>query len=160
MTVDPEISIAPATSADLPAVLALLDEARLPAAGIEQHFPEAFFVARSGGAIVGASGVEVYGGVGLLRSVVVAEPARGSGLGERLSHAAMELAAERGVASLYLLTTSAEGYFPRLGFVRVAREDLPGELDRSEQMRGACPVSAIAMRAVLETAEGGFLPRM
>ena len=72
----------------------------------------------------------------------------------------MELAAERGVGALYLLTTSAEGYFPRLGFVRVAREDLPGELDRSEQMRGACPVSASAMRALLETAESGFLPRM
>lgn len=160
MTVDADFLIAPAAAADLPAVVSLLDDARLPAAGIEQHFPDAFFVARGEGGVVGAAGVEVYGGVGLLRSVVVAESARGTGLGERLSRAVLELAAERGVRELYLLTTSADGYFPRLGFVRVAREDLPGELDRSEQMRGACPVSAVAMRRVLDPAESGFLPRV
>ncbi|HYJ79351.1 MAG TPA: arsenic resistance N-acetyltransferase ArsN2 [Longimicrobiaceae bacterium] len=155
------IRIEPAGTADLPGVVALLDDARLPAAGIEQHFPAGFFVARGAdGELVGAAGVEVYGGVGLLRSVVVAPPARGTGLGETLSRAVMELAAERGVRELYLLTTSADGYFPRLGFARVAREDLPGELDRSEQLRGACPSSAIAMRTLLEAEETGFLPRV
>jgi len=159
MSADPAdagVRIGPAAAADLDAVTALLAEARLPPAGIEEHFPACFVVARAGdGEVVGAAGVEVYGGVGLLRSIAVAERARGRGLGERLTRAAMELAAGRGVRDLYLLTTSAEGYFPRLGFARVAREEMPAALARSEQMRGACPATAVGMRRELRPAAAG-----
>jgi N-acetylglutamate synthase-like GNAT family acetyltransferase len=152
-TIDTGARIGPAAASDLDGVAALLAEGRLPPAGIEEHFPAGFLVARDeAGAIVGTAGVEVYGGVGLLRSVAVAERARGRGLGERLTRAAMELAAGRGVRDLYLLTTSAEEYFPRLGFARVAREEMPAELARSEQMRGACPATAVGMRRALEPA--------
>jgi len=111
-----EIRIAPASAGDLGEVVALLEACNLPPAGIEAHFPAAFLVARGeDGGLVGAAGVELYGDAGLLRSVAVAEAARGRGLGERLARAAMELAAGRGVRDLNLLTTGADGYFPRLG---------------------------------------------
>jgi amino-acid N-acetyltransferase len=156
MDADAGVRIGPATAADLEGVAALLAEASLPPAGIEEHFPAGFLVARDGaGEVVGTAGVEVYGGAGLLRSVAGAERARGRGLGERLTRAAMELAAGRGVRELYLLTTSAEGYFPRLGFARVAREEVPAALARSEQMRGACPATAVAMRRGLRPAAAG-----
>jgi amino-acid N-acetyltransferase len=147
MSVAAEVRIAPARAGEREEVVALLEGCALPPAGIDDHFPRAFLVARGDdGALLGAAGVEIHGGAGLLRSVAVAEAARGQGLGERLSRAAMELAAERGVREMYLLTTGAEGYFPRLGFVRVAREEMPASLGASEQLRGACPATAIAMR--------------
>lgn len=147
MSIAAEPRIAPAAAGDREEVVALLEACGLPPAGIDDHFPHAFLVARrDDGALMGAAGVEIHGDAGLLRSVAVAETARGQGLGERLSRAAMELAAERGVRETYLLTTGAEGYFPRLGFVRVAREELPAALGASEQLRGACPATAIAMR--------------
>ena len=50
------------------------------------------------------------------------------------------------LAELYLLTTTAEGFFPRLGWEPVARAELPAELAGSQELRGACPASAAAMR--------------
>jgi amino-acid N-acetyltransferase len=143
-------SVRPATAADLNGVLALLREARLPRDGAADHFPDGFVVAEDeSGAIVGAAGLESYGKSGLLRSVVVRADRRGTGLGQRLSRAVRDAAAARGLGELYLLTTTAEGFFPRLGFVRVERGALPKELGASAELRGACPASAVAMRLSL-----------
>lgn len=142
--------IEPARAEDLGDVLSLLEGAGLPTAGVEAHFPGGFVVARRGPFVVGAAGVEAYGGAGLLRSVAVAEASRGTGLGRRLTRAAVDLAAARGLRELYLLTTTAESYFPRLGFERVERDSLPSVLGASEELRGACPATAVAMRLALE----------
>lgn len=142
--------IGPASVDDLPEVLDLLARAGLPPAGIDAHFPRGFAVARGAdGALAGVAGVEIYASAALLRSVAVAEQARGTGLGERLTRAAESLAAARGAREMYLLTTSAEGYFPRLGYVRISRGELPEALGASEQLRGACPATAIAMHRPL-----------
>jgi amino-acid N-acetyltransferase len=63
--------------------------------------------------------------------------------------AALERARALGLRELYLLTTSASDYFPRFGFERIGREALPSSLQASEEMRGACPSSAAAMRLIL-----------
>jgi amino-acid N-acetyltransferase len=130
----------------LPEVVALLRESSLPLAGVEEHF-DSFLVARAeDGSLVGCVGLEIYGDVGLLRSLSVASRARGSGLGTRLVERLMDLARENGVETLYLLTTSAEEYFPRFGFERLAREEVDRKLEASEELRGACPASAVVMR--------------
>ena len=145
--------IAPARAEELDEVVELLRAAHLPPDGIRAHFPAGFVTARvAGHFLVGCAGVEVYGDAGLLRSVAVLEASRGTGLGERLTRAAVALASERGVRDLYLLTTTADGYFPRLGFVRVERDALPPALEASEQLRGVCPASAVAMHLALEPA--------
>ena len=63
--------------------------------------------------------------------------------------AALERARELGLRELYLLTTTAAAYFPRFGFERIGREALPSSLQASEELRGACPASAAAMRIIL-----------
>ena len=140
--------ISPAAARDLDAVLALLAEASLPSAGVAEHLPDGFVVARAAAKepLLGAAGLEVHGSVGLLRSVVVRPDVRGSGLGARLALKVLEHAAARGVREVYLLTTTAEDYFPRLGFEPVPRESLPEALHASAELRGAGPASAIAMR--------------
>ncbi|MCI0572486.1 MAG: hypothetical protein L0Y66_17160 [Myxococcaceae bacterium] len=47
---------------------------------------------------------------------------------------------------LYLLTTTAAESFPRFGFTHVDRSSLPPELHASEELRGACPASAVVMK--------------
>ena len=141
--------IAPPAPAALPEVLALLRESSLPLAGVEEHF-DSFLVARTEeGALAGCVGLERYGDVGLLRSLAVAAPARGSGLGASLVLRLFELARSNGIATLYLLTTTAEGYFPRFGFERIAREESDPKLEASAELRGACPASAVLMRRKL-----------
>ncbi len=140
-----------ARAEDLHDVLALLAAAGLPAAGVADPFPRGFLVARdpADGSLAGTAGVETHGRVGLLRSVAVRAGRRGTGLGQELVHAAVALARAEGLAELYLLTTTAEGFFPRLGFRPVARDGLPAELAGSEELRGACPASAAAMHLPL-----------
>lgn len=140
--------IVPATSADAEAIAALLDDAALPRAGFDRHLG-AFLVARADGHLEGCVGLELHGHSALLRSAVVHPGSRGSGLGAALVEAAIATATARGAAELYLLTTTAEAWFPRFGFIRVEREALPAALEASEELQGACPASATCMRLSL-----------
>jgi amino-acid N-acetyltransferase len=111
-----------------------------------------FVVAEEAGQVVGTVGLEVYGAEALLRSAVVDPDRRGSGLGNELVAGLLDRAGKRGIREVYLLTTTAERWFPRFGFARVPREDVAPSVRASEEFRGACPESAVAMRLVLERA--------
>jgi len=146
------MNIQPATPNDLPDIVALLKAAALPVAGIDEHVETGgALVARESERLLGCAAVEVYGQAGLLRSVAVEAGRRGEGLGERLTKAALELARKRGVRNIYLLTTTASHFFPRFGFTAIPRAELDPVLAQSEELRGACPASALAMRASLST---------
>ena len=146
------MNIHPATANDLPDILALLKASALPVAGIERHVETGgALVARDSERLLGCAAVEVYGQAGLLRSVAVEAERRGEGLGERLTNVALEMARKRGVRDIYLLTTTASHFFPRFGFTAIPRAELDPALEQSEELRGACPASALAMRAVLLT---------
>lgn len=141
--------IAPADPGALPEVVALLEASSLPIAGVAENF-DSFLVARGeDGSLLGCVGLERYGNVGLLRSLAVAPSARGSGIGARLVEGLFDLARSKKVDTLYLLTTTAESYFPRFAFERLAREEADPKLAVSEELRGACPASAVLMRRTL-----------
>jgi amino-acid N-acetyltransferase len=133
-----------ARPSDLPAVEALLSAAGLPLAGAAQAF-ESGVVAREGTLIVGAAGVEHHGAAGLLRSVVVAPDRRGAGLGHDLVVAAEDLARREGVRELYLLTETAIGWFPRLGYTAIPRDEAEAAVGCSIEFTSACPDTAVAM---------------
>jgi amino-acid N-acetyltransferase len=137
-----------ATSSDAASIERLLTARHLPTAGARDHLGT-FVVATKGHSLLGCAGIERYGDVGLLRSVAVAEIVGGRGVGAELVRAALERARTLGLRELYLLTTTAAAYFPRFGFERVGREALPSALHVSEELRGACPASAVAMRLIL-----------
>jgi N-acetylglutamate synthase-like GNAT family acetyltransferase len=143
---DSRNGIRAATASDLPAVMILLEKDRLPVTGLRQHVATTLVAQRSA-RVVGCAAVEVYGTSGLLRSVAVNEERRGEGLGHQLTQAAIDLARARGVTSVYLLTTTAEKFFPRFGFREVAREDVDPAVRASVEFTIACPASAVAMRA-------------
>jgi N-acetylglutamate synthase-like GNAT family acetyltransferase len=134
---------------DLPAVLALLTEAKLPTAGVAEHL-NSYFVFDEGGSIVGSAGLELHGAAVLLRSLAVAAAARGAGLGAALLRRALHEAHGRR-DGVYALTTTAEAYLSRFGFERVPRSSLPSPLFESRELRDACPSSATVMKWVAAT---------
>jgi amino-acid N-acetyltransferase len=139
------IAIEKAVRDDRPAIEALLTGNGLPLAGLELA-ADATLVARADGTLVGCAAIEPYGSVGLLRSVCVAEPERGTGLGRKLVAAAESLAAAAGIGELYLLTETATGWFPRLGYEPAMRAAAPAALTTSPEFTGACPESAVLLR--------------
>ena len=138
-----------AAPGDYAGVVRLLEAAGLPTAGLQPSLPD-FLVAEESGRIVGAIGLEVYGDCALLRSAVVDPGRRGAGLGVGLVESLLGRAETRGVHEIYLLTTTAEHFFSRFGFVTIPRGDVAPAVQASEEFRGACPDSAIAMRKVME----------
>ena len=134
-----------AGQSDKAAVERLLQAQGLPTAGVAEWIGE-FWIAEEDGRIVGSAGLERYGPDALLRSVAVEPARRGGALGAALVGAVLEAARAGGVRGVYLLTTSAEGYFPRFGFERVERAEVPEAVRGSVEFREACPASAVAMR--------------
>jgi amino-acid N-acetyltransferase len=134
-----------AEASDLPAVRRLLETQHLPLDGVDEHV-STMVVAKKGSEVVGAAAVELYADGALLRSVVVDPTARGQGLGHRLSDAALSIAKERGTRTAFLLTTTAEQFFPKLGFEQIVRDDVPASVQASIEFQSACPASAVVMR--------------
>jgi amino-acid N-acetyltransferase len=135
---------------DGPGIVALLEASGLPVAGVADHRGTAL-VARRGGAVIGSAALEVYPDGALLRSVAVDPSARGTGLGQRLTAAALELAGDLGAPAVYLLTTTAEAFFPRFQFEAITRDDVPASVRQSIEFRSACPASAVVMRRRLRS---------
>lgn len=142
-----EATLRPATAEDEEAVNRLLAGAALPLDGVHDALP-CFIVADDGGAIVGVAGVEACGGKSehaLLRSVAVAPEWQSRGLGRALVSRTIADAEARGVKALYLLTTTAEGYFPSFGFATVSRDRVPDDIKSTAEYCHACPASATVM---------------
>lgn len=130
---------------DRDGVSELLTSAGLPLDGLSERLDH-FLVAEDDGHVVAAAGLERYGDSVLLRSVVVDPAHRGTGLGARLSEAALVMALELGAHHAYLLTASAEAFFRRHGFEVVDRKDVPAGMRDSVEFAVACPASAVVMR--------------
>jgi N-acetylglutamate synthase-like GNAT family acetyltransferase len=139
-----------ATPSDAHAIRALLAASRLPTSDVREGGPQEFLVALDGRALVGCVGLERHGDAALLRSLAVDEEHRGRGLGLELYRSMVTHAARRGVKALYLLTTTAEAFFAKRGFVRVAREAVPGSIAATAEFRSLCPASAVCMTRALD----------
>jgi amino-acid N-acetyltransferase len=134
----------PATGADLGQIEQLLTSNGLPLDGVAEAL-SAFVVADDGNDIVGVAGLEVCCDNGLLRSVAVADGWRSRGLGRALVTRVISDAEARGIHALYLLTTTAERYFPSFGFRTIARDEVPEDIRSTKEFQGACPASATVM---------------
>jgi amino-acid N-acetyltransferase len=145
--VDQTIRIA--KRSELDKVLKLLESLDLPGDGVEEHLDE-FLVAEEAGRVIGAVGLEVYGSVGLLRSLAVEPLEQSGGLGSKLVESLLERARDRKIEALYLLTTTADRYFPRFGFEPIPRAEVDPRLGDSKELQRACPQTAVCMRLRLQ----------
>ena len=137
------VRIVPASVLDLPAITALLNDLELPTEGVADQFPRAYVTAvRDSGAIVGCAGLETYEGGGLLRSVAVSREAQKAGVGRALVAERLGAARAMSLDAVYLLTTTASNYFPRLGFVAIDRSAVAAPVATSPEFASVCPSSA------------------
>jgi amino-acid N-acetyltransferase len=136
--------IGAASPTDLPAVIRLLDASGLPHRDVTAALLAHYLLARRGDALLGVVGLEPLGTVGLLRSLAVAEPGRGRGLGVERH------ARDLGIAELYLLTTTAERFFGKLGYRAIPREDAPPLVQGTTEYRELCSSTSVCMVKTLE----------
>ena len=134
MKIDPVTSIN-----DLRAMLAQAD---LPTAEVDAFSYTSFFSATEDNCITGIVGIEEYGSAGLLRSLAVLPKAHGRGISRSLVFFIETYAKNNGISYLYLLTTTAESYFARLGYDREIRSNAPKEIKSTKQFSVVCPSSA------------------
>lgn len=135
------------------AVLDLLDEAKLPTKDLTKEKMKNFMIAKAkDGSIIGVVGVEIYRGSGLLRSLAVHPAHRGTGLGSLLTRKIESFASRKGIKTLYLLTMTAADFFTKIGYEVTQRDNLPAPIKETEEFKNLCPVSAVCLFKVLDSA--------
>jgi len=135
---------------DPAAVRALLAAAGLPVADLTTAHLNDFWGCGDDADLIGVVGLEIHGAVALLRSLAVAPDGQGRGMGSALLAHAERVARQRGIAALYLLTTTAEAFFVRRGYSRLPREAAPPVLQRTAEFAALCPVSAVCLMKALD----------
>ena len=130
----------------LAAVTRLLGEAALPSTDVTEAKLEHFLGRGASDAPEGVVGLELYPPVALLRSLAVASNVRGRGVGRALLADAERYARSHEVKDIYLLTTTAERFFARAGYERVARESAPREIQETQEFSTLCPTTSTVMR--------------
>ncbi len=147
----PQPEFSALTAEQLPAAIELLQNAGLPTDDVDHRLIEGF-IGRfdEQGALSAVGGLEPYGQYALLRSVVVAPHARGTGLARTLVAVLEDQGRTSGIQSLYLLTESAEGFFLKQGYQPCPREEAPEPIRRSPQFSTLCPDSAAFLCKALQ----------
>jgi amino-acid N-acetyltransferase len=133
-----------AKPADISIIVKLLQENGLPSEDISEKL-DCMILALQHDLLAGIGGLEVHGEYGLLRSIVTTERFRGLGFGKRLVEYLLVMARERGVDRVYLLTTTADQYFAKIGFEQAERSDVPSEIQATSEFATLCPADASCM---------------
>jgi amino-acid N-acetyltransferase len=126
-------------------VVRLLEAAALPTSDLTDAHMRNFFFVGSPSEPIAVIGLEFCGPDALLRSLVVAESHRSSGLGAALTERAEEHAREAGSRSMFLLTTTAESFFAERGYTSASRESAPPHIAKTGEFADICPASSAFM---------------
>ncbi len=125
-------------------ILKLLEENQLPVEGVAENLKN-FIVLKKRREFIGCAGLEVHGKIGLLRSIAVRMKNRGQGLGTSLVEKMLELCRKKKIKRVYLLTTTAAGFFKKFGFEPISRDDVDQEICQTAEFTHLCPLSAVVM---------------
>lgn len=123
-------------------VIGLLESAALPTSDLTDDHMKDFFYVGPATAPIGIVGVQFYGADALLRSLVVTSAHRTRGLGQGLVERAEQHARERGAATVYLLTTTAESFFRLRDYVVTPRDRAPAAIRSTPEFAGLCPANS------------------
>lgn len=141
----PDLVFRFADPADGPAILDLLQCARLPTGDLADQTWTHFILAQQDDDLLGVAGLEPTPPFGLVRSLAVRPTARGAGLGAQLIDHIERHARALGIHQLGLITDRAEAYFIARGYFTVPQTAAPSALLDTRQFREVCPTSAAIM---------------
>jgi amino-acid N-acetyltransferase len=134
-----------ASPADEPRIRQLLSSCGLPHEDITPEHLQHFLVLKEKRQMIGVIGLEVLRPFALLRSLAIDPLFRNRGLGSQLTQQAEKYADSLNIQNLYLLTTTAEGFFAKRGYEKVPREAIPNEIENTAEFSSLCPVTAVCM---------------
>jgi len=137
------LTIRPATATDLGASIELLELAGLPSTDLSPD--KLALVAEKDDIYQGVIGIEVFGRIALLRSLVVSPLARGAGIGPALVTALETNCLADGIVELWLLTIDADSFFAKMGYTTRDRAEAPAAIRRTAEFSGLCPGDAVLM---------------
>lgn len=128
--------------------MVMLSKANLPTEDISSDVL-LYGLYEEGNELVGTAGLEIDGALALLRSVSVSHSRRQKGYGSYLLRGIEAYAKSHGVMQLYLLTTTASGFFQRNGYVIADRSEAPLAIRNTLEFSSLCPSTAFFMRKEL-----------
>jgi N-acetylglutamate synthase-like GNAT family acetyltransferase len=128
------------------ALRAALIAAKLPVDDLDAPGRQFYRFAEDGAAI-GYGGLEPYGEVALLRSLVVTPQHRGRGKGRAVAEALLARARGLGASEVYLLATDAAPFFMHLGFTPTDRARAPDAIRNTQQATTICSTAALLFRS-------------
>lgn len=85
----------------------------------------------------------------MLRSLAVKPQFQKMGIARELIDCAFQALKGSGVADVYLITTTAEGYLTRYGFARIERGKVPQPVLTASALGDACPSFSTCMYVTL-----------
>ena len=139
------VVVRPADETDLERARAWLAAAGLPTADLTPRHMSDFLIAMTDSEPVGMVGLELFGEIGLLRSLIVDPLRRSSGVGRQLVDALEAKAAGAGARELWLLTIDAEAYFADCGYESRERGEAPRAIRQTAEFASLCPGDAFLM---------------
>lgn len=137
-----------ARETDLKEILLLLEKVDLPGDGVSGNL-ENFFVCTYCKTVIGCVGLRIRGKSGLMRSLAVHPEHRGKGIGNVLIRKIFIYAKGKKISDMYLLTTTAEEYYVKYGFVRIQRDVVDLQMMEAPEFRSVCAQAAVCMRKEL-----------
>ena len=148
-----EVKLRPAEPDDRGYIEWLLVRNVFPIADLSEKLPR-LYVCETEMERIGVGGVEYHHEAGLVRSVAIEESARGNGYGTRVCNKLLARANSTSLSTVYLLTTTADEFFARLGFEEVARETVPPSIKNTSEFSDLCPATAVCMKRDLDESVG------
>ncbi len=145
---DFEVIYSLADSADLGFIRQVLVDCKLPAQDLITT-PIDFIVAELDHHVIGCIGIELYRSEGFLRSFAIQDQMRNQGIGDILFNHLVEYAKSKNVQSMHLLTTTAEAFFNKRGFIQTDRKNAPRSIQETTEFKGMCCSTAVYMQKYL-----------
>jgi amino-acid N-acetyltransferase len=140
-----EFHVSALLPSDYDALRGALKAAGLPYADIDQSPGEFFRFVTDDGGLLGYGGFEAHGADGLLRSIVILEHFRGWGFGSQFVKVLENMARFNGIATLWLLTTTASDFFEKCGYQKTDRAAAPDAISKTTEFASLCPDTAVCL---------------
>ena len=112
-----------------------LKEQELTVEGVDDWFRNFVIMEDQSGSWIAVAGYELYGESCLLRSVGVRREFRRKGFGKLIVNQVLGNARAEGAVKSYLLTPNAAGFFSKMGFKSIKRDEVEASVSSSTQFK-------------------------
>lgn len=141
------MNIVPASQNSFSAAIELLKKNNLPTEDLTPGTQ--LFVMEEGDKVIGTVAVEYDYNDALLRSLSVSEEKRNAGTGDTLVRFVEDYVRKQGVQNVFLLTTTAAGFFSKKGYTIIDRSNVPEFIKNTKEYSLICTSSSTLMKKEL-----------